>query len=265
MVVGGRGVAALCSVVAAAAACAWSLRRPAAPPRAPGCPPVEALLVGGPGSAAASLAFHLSARVPDWPALACLAAAGDAAVDAALAGPIPVDLPDHFPRGSPPPLFLAAALTRLLLGEGPPGDAEAAWRCVAAAAAAGAPVDVALVAALLPPPEGLPAWLGAYGEAFALAAPQFYLGPPLSGAPAHFRAGQESEIPNFKASYLGRFPLATYATAPAFFAFREDAPGARTCVQRAGDVLFVPNNWGHAVLNLRTSVGVAAELSFLEL
>ena len=42
----------------------------------------------------------------------------------------------------------------------------------------------ALVAALLPPPEGLPAWLGAYGEAFALAAPQFYLGPPLSGAPA---------------------------------------------------------------------------------
>ena len=58
---------------------------------------------------------------------------------------------------------------------------------------------------------------------------------------------------------------ATYATAPAFFAFREEAPGARTCVQRAGDVLFVPNNWGHAVLNLRTSVGVAAELSFLEL
>jgi len=44
----------------------------------------------------------------------------------------------------------------------------------------------ALVAALLPPPEGLPAWLGAYGEAFSLAAPQFYLGPPLSGAPAHF-------------------------------------------------------------------------------
>ena len=32
------------------------------------------------------------------------------------------------------------------------------------------------------------------------------------------------------------------------------------CEQRAGDLLFVPNNWGHAVLNLEPSVGLAVEV-----
>ena len=88
----------------------------------------------------------------------------------------------------------------------------------------------ALVAALLPPPEGLPAWLGAYGEAFSLAAPQFYLGPPLSGAPAHFHGAAINGLA-FGAKLWRLAPpwRATYATAPAFFAFREAAPGARLC------------------------------------
>ena len=33
------------------------------------------------------------------------------------------------------------------------------------------------------------------------------------------------------------------------------------CVQRPGDVLFVPDNWGHAVLNLAPSVGFASEVA----
>ena len=57
---------------------------------------------------------------------------------------------------------------------------------------------------------------------------------------------------------------ADYSSVPAFAAFQRADPGARACVQRAGDVLFVPNNWGHAVLNLETAVGVAAELTFLD-
>lgn len=32
-----------------------------------------------------------------------------------------------------------------------------------------------------------------------------------------------------------------------------------TCVQTAGDVIFVPENWGHGVLNLQQSVAVATE------
>ena len=32
------------------------------------------------------------------------------------------------------------------------------------------------------------------------------------------------------------------------------------CSQRAGDVMFVPQNWGHGIYNTRQSVGIAVEL-----
>ena len=38
-----------------------------------------------------------------------------------------------------------------------------------------------------------------------------------------------------------------------------DRVHAVTCMQRAGDVLYVPNGWGHAILNTRTSIGFAGE------
>ena len=41
---------------------------------------------------------------------------------------------------------------------------------------------------------------------------------------------------------------------------RGGAAGA-TCTQRAGAVMFVPRGWSHAVLNLRTSVGIASEFA----
>lgn len=33
-----------------------------------------------------------------------------------------------------------------------------------------------------------------------------------------------------------------------------------TCVQTAGDVLIIPESWGHGVLNIQESVAVASEL-----
>jgi len=33
-----------------------------------------------------------------------------------------------------------------------------------------------------------------------------------------------------------------------------------TCVQTAGDVLIIPENWGHGVLNIQESIAVATEL-----
>lgn len=36
-----------------------------------------------------------------------------------------------------------------------------------------------------------------------------------------------------------------------------------TCVQEAGDVMFVPRAWGHGVLNLATTVGYALEFPTL--
>ena len=123
----------------------------------------------------------------------------------------------------------------------------------------------AIVAALLPPPAGLPRWLGEYDADFALLAPQFYLGPPLSGSPDHFHGPAINGLA-FGAKLWRLKPpwRADYSSVPAFAAFQRADPGARACVQRAGDVLFVPNNWGHAVLNLETAVGVAAELTFLD-
>jgi len=32
------------------------------------------------------------------------------------------------------------------------------------------------------------------------------------------------------------------------------------CIQEAGDALYIPHGWGHAVLNLKTSVGFALNL-----
>ena len=32
-------------------------------------------------------------------------------------------------------------------------------------------------------------------------------------------------------------------------------------MQEAGDILYVPSNWGHGVLNLETSIGVAVEFA----
>ena len=39
----------------------------------------------------------------------------------------------------------------------------------------------------------------------------------------------------------------------------EDRPPLIECVQRAGDILFVPSGWGHAVLNLEEVAGFAVE------
>ena len=35
------------------------------------------------------------------------------------------------------------------------------------------------------------------------------------------------------------------------------------CVQQPGDLIFVPTSWGHAVLNLQTSIGAAFEILHL--
>lgn len=42
-------------------------------------------------------------------------------------------------------------------------------------------------------------------------------------------------------------------------AFQKRGVRPVTCVQTAGDVLLIPENWGHGVLNLQESVAVASE------
>ncbi len=38
-----------------------------------------------------------------------------------------------------------------------------------------------------------------------------------------------------------------------------DVSGVQECVQLPGDVIFVPEFWGHAVVNVRESMAVAYE------
>jgi len=131
-------------VALAAAAVAFGVRRPRR------CPGQRALHGSSPTDAAALLEAIGAAPAVDWFAVRCLVEDGDATVTAALQGPWAVRLPEHFPRGGAPPLFLAVVLARLLVSDDAlalAGGAEDAWAAAAAAAARGAPADVVLAAA----------------------------------------------------------------------------------------------------------------------
>jgi len=41
----------------------------------------------------------------------------------------------------------------------------------------------------------------------------------------------------------------------------DDAVPLRECTQNAGDLMFVPGGWAHAVLNIQESVAVATEIA----
>ena len=56
-------------------------------------------------------------------------------------------------------------------------------------------------------------------------------------------------------------PRSGVAVLGAFVKNFPQKPGVDRMSNVAGDVLYVPPGWGHAVLNLNTSVGVAIEFS----
>ena len=55
---------------------------------------------------------------------------------------------------------------------------------------------------------------------------------------------------------------ASYAQRHVSLSVPNASEGALYCEQRAGEVLIVPETWGHATLNRRPSVGWATELQF---
>ena len=99
------------------------------------------------------------------------------------------------------------------------------------------------------------------------APPQFYAGPGLSGAPHHFHeAAWNALIYGRKRWFLFPPASAIYSTKPALLYLLEDYPlqvaqGRKPleCMQEAGDILVLPTGWGHAVLNVRESIGAARE------
>ena len=94
---------------------------------------------------------------------------------------------------------------------------------------------------------------------------QFYVGPPLSGAPFHFhRNAWNVLIYGLKRWFVLPPPHAYYSKQHVWDWWRtvhrhKKSTHVMECVQHPGDMVFVPDMWGHSVINLRESIGMAAE------
>jgi len=99
-------------------------------------------------------------------------------------------------------------------------------------------------------------------------AQQFYIGGTGTGAPIHFH-GDAWNVCAYgqRRWYLFKPEHATYSKIPMKEWVAKDLPKLTgdakplECMQRAGDVIFVPHLWGHGTYNVQESVGVAIELN----
>jgi len=98
---------------------------------------------------------------------------------------------------------------------------------------------------------------------------QLAVGPPGTGAPPHLhKAAVNSLVFGRKRWYLMPPRDAVYGAQPIAQWVEEGWPerhrsaGRKVleCEQNAGDLLYIPDFWGHAVLNLEPSVAIASEI-----
>lgn len=101
---------------------------------------------------------------------------------------------------------------------------------------------------------------------------QFYLGGALSGAPFHFhQSAYNLLVFGRKRWYLTPPAHAVFSMRPAKAWLAEQLPKLRAanatslhvCDQAAGDLLIVPDLWGHLTYNLETSIGIAQEFAYM--
>lgn len=105
---------------------------------------------------------------------------------------------------------------------------------------------------------------------FYRASTQFSLGPAGSGSPPHYHMAALNTlvygkkrwtlVPPRSAVYAAK-PVREWLAGGGAAALRAEGRPVLECVQRAGDVLWVPDDWGHAVLNVWPSVGFASEFA----
>jgi hypothetical protein len=197
---------------------------------------------------------------------------------------------------SPPPMELAAFVDRLIDGcaDGMAASAAATAAAAAAAAAANASASTDSGHAFVAGCESaqyvfadrcvrdgkdisvrdlgfdhVPSWAAARTR--PTRGSQLYLGGVASGAPMHtHQAAYNLLVFGRKAWFLAPPGHATFSLRPAREWLAERLPELRrrnttrllTCEQRAGDLLVVPDLWGHLTYNLETSVGLAQEFSY---
>ncbi|KAI9184264.1 hypothetical protein H9P43_003317 [Blastocladiella emersonii ATCC 22665] len=95
----------------------------------------------------------------------------------------------------------------------------------------------------------------------------YFVGAPGSGAPFHIHADAVNvNLVGTKEWYVTPPLAAPYSRVPVSVWLREGKDGidhpdkALKCTQRAGDAVYVPFDWAHAVVNRETNFGVALEL-----
>lgn len=97
--------------------------------------------------------------------------------------------------------------------------------------------------------------------------PQFYVGDVGSGAPPHVHKDAWNALMHGqKRWFLSPPDRAEYSSLTILDWLRpigseSDGAARLQCTQNAGDVMYVPHGWGHAVLNVHASVGVAVEFT----
>jgi oxalate decarboxylase/phosphoglucose isomerase-like protein (cupin superfamily) len=95
---------------------------------------------------------------------------------------------------------------------------------------------------------------------------QFILGPEASGSPVHFHVDAVNmAIAGRKRWVLFPPGQRFWSNKPAITWFEEEYMALATkpieFVQEAGDVIFIPAQWGHVVLNLEDSLAIAFEIT----
>ena len=119
-------------------------------------------------------------------------------------------------------------------------------------------------------PSHLPEFLGgATADHVRIRSRQFYLGPEGSGAPQHVHSDAYNAIAyGAKRWFLSPPHSSNYTRIHPSRFVRDVLPRLSAderpieCVQLAGDVLYVPFLWGHAVLNIHETIGIAMEFSY---
>lgn len=97
---------------------------------------------------------------------------------------------------------------------------------------------------------------------------QFYLGPPLSGAPVHFHRNAWNILMYGQKHWFLYPPDRAFYSKQHVWDWWKDKEGGQEddppleCIQYPGDLMFVPDMWGHAVINIKESVGLASEFIY---
>ena len=104
-----------------------------------------------------------------------------------------------------------------------------------------------------------------------ITSPQLIIGPFLSGSPLHHHTAAYNYLAIGTKRWLLLPPhQQTFSNRPAHMLFRDvdhvhNLEGVgHFCRQMEGDVLFVPDGWTHATINVETSYGIAEEMSWIK-